>query len=325
MSQSNKKKSGWEFKKQKEFREKENKKQSGALSAFLNKASCSREIPKDSNENEPQNKKKKNNEANQETNSENTNNASVETNAQEICFEDKYASNCSISNVSEIPTDPSKWQTITDKMRQVLVKRGPPTQVLDINFPIDDNGRHFSASYYSRILPNGEKYSRGWLVYSTSKDAVFCFACILFSKTTTNWSVCGNSDWIHLSRDLKRHEVSSNHFKSTKCWMELDLRIKSATTIDNVHQNLIGIETRKWQEILKRIISVLQFLGSQNLAIRGSSENLYDRNNGNFLKLMELLAKFDKGTEVNNRLFTILAMEFRMNLYLLWQKISKII
>ena len=71
------------------------------------------------------------------------------------------------------------------------------------------------------------------------------------------------------------------------------------TTIDNVHQNLIVIETRKWQEILKRIISVLQFLGSQNLATRESSENLYDRNNGNFLKLMELLAKFDKSTEVH--------------------------
>lgn len=37
----------------------------------------------------------------------------------------------------------------------------------------------------------------------------------------------------------------------------------------------------------------VQFLAQQSLAFRGHTRNLYDKNNGNFLKLIEMLAKFD--------------------------------
>ncbi|XP_065681346.1 uncharacterized protein LOC136094976 [Hydra vulgaris] len=49
-----------------------------------------------------------------------------------------------------------------------------------------------------------------------------------------------------------------------------------------------------YQEDTTRIIAILKFLASQSIAIRGTSDKMYDRNNGNFLKLFELLATFDQ-------------------------------
>lgn len=45
--------------------------------------------------------------------------------------------------------------------------------------------------------------------------------------------------------------------------------------------------------MLKRLIASVQFLAQQSLALRGHTSTLYDKNNGNFLKLVEMIAKFD--------------------------------
>jgi hypothetical protein len=40
-------------------------------------------------------------------------------------------------------------------------------------------------------------------------------------------------------------------------------------------------------------VSVIQLLGQQNLAFRGSSDQFYKQNNGNLLKIIELMALYD--------------------------------
>lgn len=64
-------------------------------------------------------------------------------------------------------------------------------------------------------------------------------------------------------------------------------------TIDDENQALIRKETKHWKAVMERIISLIQTLGMQNLALQGSSDKLYEFDNGNFLKLIELLGKFD--------------------------------
>ena len=55
----------------------------------------------------------------------------------------------------------------------------------------------------------------------------------------------------------------------------------------------MDMEIQHWRGVLKRILSIIRLLISQWLAFRGTAEHLFQHNNGNFLKLVELLSKFD--------------------------------
>lgn len=83
--------------------------------------------------------------------------------------------------------DPKKWPANfrSDTVRCKLVERGPQTIDLDsYKFPCADDGRHFSQKWVYKILPNGEKVKRQWLLYSQSKDALFFSLALSFQKTT---------------------------------------------------------------------------------------------------------------------------------------------
>ena len=52
-------------------------------------------------------------------------------------------------------------------------------------------------------------------------------------------------------------------------------------------------EQNKWKVILKRILCVILFIAERGLPLRGDTDKLGDPCNGNFLGIIELLAKFD--------------------------------
>jgi hypothetical protein len=77
--------------------------------------------------------------------------------------------------------DPGQWKNIDAKLRDLLVKNGL-IKYNNIDFPKDENSRHFSSISYMRKLSNGEQHNRKWLVYSKDLDRVFCFCSKLFNS-----------------------------------------------------------------------------------------------------------------------------------------------
>jgi len=190
--------------------------------------------------------------------------------------------------------DPGTWPTILTKNHIDLLVEHSPKQETNFKFPVDETGRKFNCSYYYKTLVNGEKINRAWLCYSKKLNRIFCFACKLFSNDSTTQIVgTGFCDWRHCSDYLNKHENSLRHVNSVRSWYELKTRLEKNCTIDAEQQNIYNREKKRWRAVIERMIAVVQFLASQNLAFRGTSAELYRRDNGNFLKAVEMLAKFD--------------------------------
>ena len=148
----------------------------------------------------------------------------------------------------------------------------------DFDFPKNSSGRRFSINYYKRQLCNGETYDRSWLVYSQSKNAIFCFCCKLFSTQKIFLSTVGYNDWGHVSIYLIEHEKSKHHLEAYKDLVNLATRLKFEKTIDAFQQKMLDAETRHWRNILERLIAIVHFLGQQCLPFRGTSDKLYEYN-----------------------------------------------
>lgn len=93
---------------------------------------------------------------------------------------------------------------------------------------------------------------------------------------------------------LQSHENSLGHRRAFTTWKEAERRIIDKTGIDVQVQ--IQLEKQRWRDILKRILTCVKFLVSQNLALREHEEHLLkdeDKNVGNFLSVIKLVAQFD--------------------------------
>ena len=217
-------------------------------------------------------------------------------------------------------------------MINVLVAEGPKRDKSIVKGPKDKNLRRFSADFYTRTLPNNERCDREWLVYSKELDKVFCFCCKIHRKGIGKGQLAneGFGDWKHLGHRLKEHEVSLEHVNNMAKWFEMRRRLKKNETIDKVEQKQFEKERDHWKNVIFRIISIVKFLAKHNLAFRGSNERLYQKNNGNFLGLIEMLEVFDPfikehvrritseeihihylGHTIQNELIQLLAREIR--------------
>ncbi|KAM6571870.1 hypothetical protein CsatA_015950 [Cannabis sativa] len=103
----------------------------------------------------------------------------------------------------------------------------------------------------------------------------------------------GFNDWHNISDRLKSHERSTQHIESIASWVELEKRVKMKLTIDASLEEQINQEKKHWKQVLERILAIVKRFGQNNLAFQGDREKLYEKNNGNFLQIIELLAEFD--------------------------------
>ena len=103
----------------------------------------------------------------------------------------------------------------------------------------------------------------------------------------------GFNKWKNLTEALKIHENSKSHRNAYQLRIETEMRMKAGETIDKQEQKLIEKESLRWRSVLERLMNITLYLATNNIAFRGSSDKLYAVNNGKFLGLVQLLAKFD--------------------------------
>ena len=79
-----------------------------------------------------------------------------------------------------LSNDPSSWKNLTEQDKEYIVKIGPPKNPK--SFPRDSSGRNFPQNIFFQEMTNGEKVTRDWLVWSISRQSLFCFPCCLFQE-----------------------------------------------------------------------------------------------------------------------------------------------
>ena len=177
--------------------------------------------------------------------------------------------------------------------------------MLPSSFPKDIRDQKFPEGIFKYHSNNGEQHIRDWLVWSEKCNSLFCFPCRLFFHTVSNQSALQRSKlaspngwtkeqkWRKLVTKIPQHEKSTTHRECYMAWRELERRLSSGKGIEHLLESAINSEVQKWIEILKRIIDVVIFLGCRGLAFTGTSHRIGDSKNGNFLGIIELLAKYD--------------------------------
>jgi len=137
-----------------------------------------------------------------------------------------------------------------------------------MQYPKDENNRHFSSFYYQKVMPYGEKYDKKWLVYSKDLDKVYYFCCKLFCSKS---SACianqlvneGTRDWKNIGSKLKSHETSYEHVTNMDKWIKLETRLRKKITIDKEIQEQINKEKEHWEKVLVRIITIIKNLSKK--------------------------------------------------------------
>lgn len=155
-----------------------------------------------------------------------------------------------------------------------------------------ESGRHFSKFHLKRTLTNGSTIDREWIIYSPSRQSIFCFNCLLFGRYSdkTFFNSGGFNDWKNVGRSIKTHELPKPHLLNNVTFKQ---RVKRMSSIDESFENVEESEIAYWREVLYRIVEVIKFLSARGLAFRGKDQQLNSKHNGNYLGIIELMSKFD--------------------------------
>ena len=214
------------------------------------------------------------------------------------------------------PTDPAHFvnEPLTPELCKAILMEGPCQPGLndEFDFPKNGKGRCFIRQWYQPKLKNGMTTYRDWLMYSPQKNCAYCLPCWLFADKSCHEYNSTFSDpnegfkrWRDGVAKLSAHENSNLHKQSVKTMIETKLRLRLEKTVNQEQLRARERQVAENRKVLCRLIDATLFLAKQNLAFRGHKESSAKdlqtahscfgkvTQNGNFLELVKLLAKYD--------------------------------
>ncbi|KAL5238866.1 hypothetical protein ACI65C_006276 [Semiaphis heraclei] len=137
---------------------------------------------------------------------------------------EEYSTGLEMQGMSSPAIDPAKW-LINPSLVEHFILNQPRQDISYIDFSktrriYGKYLRQLPREIFSRKLHNGQTQIRDWLLYSSSKNALFCFHCLLFSKGK---SLLGNiqyglKNWAKCYDKVQKHEISPLHCESVRIW-----------------------------------------------------------------------------------------------------------
>ncbi|XP_065665714.1 zinc finger MYM-type protein 1-like [Hydra vulgaris] len=211
-------------------------------------------------------------------------------------FNQKCESDC--SNISKLIV--SDIGTVDKRNITQMQESFRTNFLISNNIPRDSYNHAFPTRLRSKILPNGEICTRDWLCWSDVQQSFYCAPCFLLNKSDSKVSTFSEQlgwnitrGWRKLKDRIPAHEMSVLHKQNYVKWKSASRAAIRKSSIDNLLITKLSIETSNWTKLLERLLNVILFLSERGLALFGSSQHIYDPDNGNFLGIIELLSKYD--------------------------------
>lgn len=204
-----------------------------------------------------------------------------------------------MNTVDSLLINPFLGLTYADKLQVKTLGADKPQ--IKIEQSTKDRGkgytRRFTSTWYDRIE---------WLTGSASKNALFCFPCLLFGGEVT-WTKTGVTDLKHLAEKIKKHDSCKSHLTNM---LKLSLFGKSDIVQQLNEAYRVGVrkhnaEVDKNRYILSKLIDCIRFCGAFELALRGHDETEESLNPGVFRGLVDFVSSIDSAMETHLKTATV--------------------
>ncbi|PNF14161.1 hypothetical protein B7P43_G13483, partial [Cryptotermes secundus] len=175
-----------------------------------------------------------------------------------------------------------------------IIEEGAPKPNLILHTKVKSCTRHFNTSLYEAIP---------WLCGCDKLNKLFCWPCLLFSKEKHVFNSAGYNDINNIYKSGKRHGHSVNHIA---CLKEITLFGKNRRiefSLSSQYKQSIekhNEAVKQNRKFVGQLITAVCFLGSQGLAFRGHDESVASVNRGNYIEVLNMLARYD--SDLHNHL-----------------------